>query len=67
DENQPALSEKSTIICSNCGKEVPAEHKFCPACGQTTATEKSCVSCGKLIPIDFAFCPHCGTTQAEPD
>ena len=64
DEKKPALSEKSTITCSKCGKEVPAEYKFCPACGQTTATEKSCVSCGKLIPIDFAFCPHCGTTQA---
>ncbi len=64
DEKKPALSEESTITCSKCGKEVPAEYKFCPACGQPTATEKSCVSCGKLIPIDFAFCPHCGTAQA---
>lgn len=64
DEKKPALSEKSTITCLKCGKEVPAGYKFCPACGQPTATEKSCVSCGKLIPIDFAFCPHCGTTQA---
>ena len=64
DEKKPALSEKSTITCSKCGKEVPAGYKFCPACGQPTATEKSCVSCSKLIPIDFAFCPHCGTTQA---
>jgi tellurite resistance protein/RNA polymerase subunit RPABC4/transcription elongation factor Spt4 len=64
DEKKPALSEKSTITCSKCGKEVTDGHKFCPACGQPTATEKSCVSCSKLIPIDFAFCPHCGTTQA---
>jgi RNA polymerase subunit RPABC4/transcription elongation factor Spt4 len=64
DEKKPALSEKSTITCSKCGKEIPAGYKFCPACGQPTATEKSCVSCSKLIPIDFAFCPHCGTTQA---
>lgn len=64
DEKKPALSEKSTIICSKCGKEVPAGYKFCPACGQPTAAEKSCVSCGELIPIGFAFCPHCGTTQA---
>ena len=63
-EKKPARSEKSTLTCSKCGKEVPAGYKFCPACGQPTATEKSCVSCNKLIPIDFAFCPHCGTTQA---
>jgi tellurite resistance protein/RNA polymerase subunit RPABC4/transcription elongation factor Spt4 len=63
-EKKAAQPEKSTIICSKCGKEVPAEYKFCPACGQSTATEKNCVSCNKPIPIDFAFCPHCGTTQA---
>ena len=64
DESKPAVSEKSTITCSKCGKEVPSEYQFCPGCGQPTATEKSCISCGKPIPIDFAFCPHCGTTQA---
>ncbi|NIP49198.1 MAG: hypothetical protein GWN55_01550 [Phycisphaerae bacterium] len=63
DKKKPALSEKSTITCSKCGEDVPSEYEFCPACGQTTATEKSCVSCSKLIPIDFTFCPHCGTAQ----
>ncbi len=67
DESKPAVSEKSTITCSKCGKEVPSEYQFCPGCGQPTATEKSCISCTKLIPIDFAFCPHCGATQAQPD
>jgi uncharacterized tellurite resistance protein B-like protein/RNA polymerase subunit RPABC4/transcription elongation factor Spt4 len=67
DEIKPALSEKPIITCSKCGKEVPAEFKFCPACGQSTATEKRCVSCNELIPIGFAFCPHCGTRQASPD
>lgn len=56
--------EKLALICSKCGKEVPIEYKFCPACGQPTATEKNCVSCSELIPIGFAFCPHCGATQA---
>ena len=64
DEKKPALSDKSTIICSKCGKEVPAGYKFCPVCGQSTSTEISCVSCSELIPIGSAFCPHCGTTQA---
>jgi len=65
DERKPTSSEKSTVTCSKCGKEVPSEYQFCPSCGQPTATEKSCVSCSKLIPIDFAFCPHCGITQAQ--
>lgn len=63
-ERKPAVSEKSTMICSKCENEIPAFYKFCPACGQPTATEKSCVSCSKLIPINFAFCPQCGTVQA---
>jgi RNA polymerase subunit RPABC4/transcription elongation factor Spt4/uncharacterized tellurite resistance protein B-like protein len=64
DEGKPAVSGKSTITCSKCGNEVQSEYKFCPICGQPTATEKSCISCSKLIPIDFAFCPNCGTSQA---
>ena len=67
DGSKTAVSEKSTINCSKCGKEVPSEYQFCPSCGQPMATEKSCISCSKLIPIDFAFCPHCGTTQVGPD
>ena len=63
DESKPAVSEKSTITCSKCGNEVQTENKFCPNCGQPTATEKSCVSCSKQIPIDCAFCPTCGTSQ----
>ena len=64
DESKPAVSGKSTITCSKCGKEVLSEYQFCPICGQPTATEKSCISCGKPIPIDCAFCPNCGTSQA---
>ncbi len=62
-EKRKALPEKSTISCPKCGKEISFDYKFCPACGQSIATEKSCVSCNKLIPIDFAYCPHCGATQ----
>ena len=64
DESKHSVKEKEIITCSNCGKDVPSEFKFCPSCGQSTATEKNCVSCEKLIPIDFSFCPHCGATQA---
>ncbi len=64
DESKPAVLGKSTITCSKCGDEVPSEYKYCPVCGQPTATEKSCISCSKPIPINCAFCPYCGTSQA---
>ena len=51
------------VICANCKNEVATGHKFCSACGQSTATEKKCISCEEMLPIDFSFCPHCGTTQ----
>jgi tellurite resistance protein/RNA polymerase subunit RPABC4/transcription elongation factor Spt4 len=64
DESKPAVLGKPSITCSKCGNEVQSGYKYCPICGQPTATEKSCISCNKLIPIDFAFCPNCGTSQA---
>ena len=41
DESKPAVSVKSTITCSKCGKEILSEYQFCPICGQPTATEKN--------------------------
>lgn len=55
----------TTIICGNCKNEVAAGYKFCPACGQSIATEKKCVSCDEVLPVDFSFCPHCGAAQNE--
>lgn len=54
--------KSSVIICVNCKNEVAAGFKFCPACGQSIATEKKCVSCDEVLPIDFSFCPHCGSS-----
>ena len=63
DEVLNGKTDGTVIICTNCKNEVSAGHKFCPACGQSTATEKKCVSCDEILPIDFSFCPHCGATQ----
>jgi RNA polymerase subunit RPABC4/transcription elongation factor Spt4 len=58
--------KKDTVtICVNCKNEVTAGYKFCPACGQSIATEKKCVSCDEVMPIDFSFCPYCGAAQNE--
>ncbi len=32
------------IYCSNCGKEIPANSKFCPACGATVAAAVNKIS-----------------------
>ena len=58
-------NKENVTICANCKNEVAAGFKFCPACGQSLATEKKCVSCDEVLPIDFAFCPHCGAAQNE--
>ena len=58
-------NKENVTICANCKNEVAAGFKFCPACGQSLATEKKCVSCDEVLPIDFSFCPHCGAAQNE--
>jgi len=63
DEISNGETDGTVVICTNCKNGVSAGHKFCPACGQSTATEKKCVSCDEILPIDFSFCPHCGATQ----
>jgi tellurite resistance protein/RNA polymerase subunit RPABC4/transcription elongation factor Spt4 len=63
DEVSNGETDGTVVICTNCKNKVSAGHKFCPACGQSTATEKKCISCDEVLPIDFSFCPHCGATQ----
>ena len=59
----PATENKK--ICSKCGYELKNE-KFCPKCGQSTASvvpyetnEKTCPVCGHKI-NNGKFCPNCG-------
>ena len=63
DEVSNGETDGTVVICTSCKNEVSAGYKFCPACGQSTATEKNCVSCDEILHIDFSFCPHCGATQ----
>ena len=63
DEISNGGTDGAIVICANCKNEVAAGYKFCPACGQSIATEKKCISCDEILPIDFSFCPHCGATQ----
>lgn len=63
------------FVCSECGKEVPADAERCPVCGETfdevelevfddseaVPKEKfNCSECGAEVPGDARRCPSCG-------
>ena len=45
--------------CSECGKYIEADWKFCPVCGRSRRPE-ICPSCGTVLEPDWEFCPECG-------
>ncbi len=47
------------MICSNCGREVPAGRRFCDQCGAPLA--ESCPSCGFGNRPGAKFCGECGS------
>ena len=51
------------MTCPACGKDNPAEQKFCGECGGTLAT--SCPACGRTNPPGFKFCGECGARVGE--
>jgi membrane protease subunit (stomatin/prohibitin family) len=53
-------------VCPQCHASVPAEAKFCPACGAAIAGPALCPACHQKTPPGAKFCPHCGTKLASP-
>lgn len=60
--------EISSLPCSECGKLVEPERKFCPHCGTPQHPESEqqvppllCLSCGGDLLAEAAFCGACGT------
>ncbi len=45
------------MFCSNCGKEIPQDAKFCPECGYNLKGENN------NIKDDKAHCPKCNSTD----
>ena len=61
-ENEVALKK-----CPKCGKDIPAEHRFCGGCGCDTQGTKQeqvnvCSACSAPLSKDDKFCPECGRT-----
>lgn len=57
------------IPCPNCGQRIPAEARFCPACGHKIPPPAPagavCASCGSPVPPAAEFCPTCGARRAS--
>jgi class 3 adenylate cyclase/tetratricopeptide (TPR) repeat protein len=45
--------------CASCGRENPADAKFCNGCGASLLG--GCPGCGRANPPDARFCSECGT------
>lgn len=55
-----------SVICSECGTELPATATFCPACGcpVSAAGKRHCHECGAELGASAHICPQCGCPVA---
>lgn len=49
-----------TTACPDCSREIPADARFCPACGHQQIVISQCGNCGKNLSPKAKFCPQCG-------
>lgn len=56
-----------SVICTNCGKELPDGAKFCGGCGAKVeaAAANSCAVCGNVLKEGAKFCNVCGSPVAQ--
>jgi len=63
------MQGKNTKQCPSCGKTIPSDAVFCPACGSRLTGEKAvgkkCPSCGAAMEVDAIFCASCGNRFEE--
>jgi membrane protease subunit (stomatin/prohibitin family) len=53
--------------CQECGKAIPREARFCPACGHQQLIFLQCGHCGKNLAPNARFCSRCGhPADAKP-
>lgn len=53
--------KQNVYHCSNCGKVINPEDKFCSGCGAINAHKIICPNCGNEIDSDSIFCAKCGS------
>jgi len=48
------------VICPDCSQKIPADARFCPACGHQQLVLSQCDNCGKNLSPNAKFCSRCG-------
>lgn len=56
---QKKAANEQTKKCTNCGKDIEANAKFCPECGAKQEA-KFCTNCGTKLDQNAKFCSNCG-------
>ncbi|WP_163336824.1 SPFH domain-containing protein [Desulfopila sp. IMCC35008] len=54
-----------TAECPDCSGQIPAEARFCPACGHQQVVISQCDNCGKNLSPNAKFCPQCGQKTGQ--
>ena len=54
-------SKQNEYHCSNCGKSINPDDRFCSGCGAINSQTIKCPSCGNEIDRNSIFCPKCGS------
>ncbi len=60
-----ATAVKETAACSKCRAALPADARFCSACGAPVARMTQCPACRAEIPANAKFCMSCGKKLEE--
>jgi len=61
----PAAPGADTVICSDCSHGIPADARFCPACGHQQVVLAQCDNCGKNLSPNAKFCSRCGESAGR--
>ncbi len=51
------------VPCPRCGRENPADNRFCRGCGKPL-TQPKCPRCQRVVELEDAFCGSCGAPLA---
>ncbi len=62
---QGVAGHSSGVDCPDCGRPVPRDAQFCPACGHQLVVFTQCAHCGKNLPIKASYCTRCGKAVSE--
>jgi predicted amidophosphoribosyltransferase len=54
------VAVKEMIECPKCHAQVPADARFCNACGAPVATAATCPGCKADVKPGAKFCASCG-------